>query len=333
MAMAGALGIWGTACDPKDDDGGKSDVTFADTAGRTGEEVSAPDTAGGAEDTAGEEVSAPDTAGGAEDTAGEEVSAPDTAGGAEDTAGEPDVPAACGNGVCDNNEDPCTCAEDCGNEMSCCLDEDCPQPLCGPCCHAYCIEFECVDEWQAPCCWNGECEEGETPETCPEDCPPGCGDGICQADEDNCDCPEDCKESLECCADEDCPQPKCGPCCHAFCVENECVEKWDAPCCWNGECEDGETPESCPQDCPPDPQECDFWACNTNADCVKTNLGCCPCNSGGTSTAIASQCLDAWQKSLDCPPDLMCPMVYLCDDSVAVCEDNLCKLSGGGNFE
>jgi len=233
-----------------------------------------------------------------------------------------------------------------------------------------------VDEWEAPCCFNGECEEGETYENCPEDCPQPdtCGDGECTVWEDPCLCPEDCMGPDNCCKDEDCPQPKCGPCCHAYCIDFQCVEQWDAPCCWNGECEEGETFENCPQDCPeevteceqnggicapwdPDysqcpegtvptglmcksksevccqnegpPPVCDFFSCQKDKDCVKTNAGCCPCSMGGTSIAIADKCVDKWLDSLDCPPDIMCLAVYLCDDSIPVCKNNKCTLSGG----
>lgn len=66
-----------------------------------------------------------------------------------------------------------------------------------------------------PTCGNGICEEGETPENCPQDCGPICGDGICDPGEED-TCPEDCVIG---------------------------------PVCGNGFCEEGETPETCPEDC------------------------------------------------------------------------------------
>jgi hypothetical protein len=284
--------------------------------------------------------------------------------------------ATCGDGICQEGETPCDCPQDCLVEGGCCYDEDCPQPQCGPCCSAFCVDGLCQDEWATPCCWNGECEEGETWENCPEDCEQasGCGDGICQDDENPCTCPKDCTKEVECCEDLDCPQPKCGPCCHGVCTADlTCEEIWDSPCCWNGVCEEGETFDNCPQDCAeeanecqgddgicvtwlpgdetncPDgmeetglkcdsknevccqkdgpPPVCDFFACQVNSDCVKTNAGCCPCSSGGQSIALAADCADDWLKGLNCPPDLMCLTVYMCDDSVPVCLNNMCKLS------
>jgi hypothetical protein len=288
---------------------------------------------------------------------------------------------ACGDGICQEGEDPCECPQDCLDFGMCCDDADCPQPLCGPCCKAICVGGQCEDQWLDNCCWNDKCEEGETPENCPEDCPPqpGCGDGICQDAEDPCSSPDDCGEPLECCTDDDCPQVDCGPCCNNLCLGGICTPVWEKPCCWNGECEEGEDSENCPMDCPPEeteceqaggicvgwtpgytncpegteptglkcpskndvccqkegpPPPCDFFACTMNSDCAKTQAGCCPCSSGGQSVAIAAKCLEAWIDSLNCPPDIMCPAVYLCDDSVPVCMNGQCTLSGGdGPFE
>jgi hypothetical protein len=207
-----------------------------------------------------------------------------------ETVDVPD-PLPCGDGLCGDDENPCTCPEDCplSPEESCCTDADCPQPTCGPCCVIWCIDYHCSDPIDLDyCCWNGECEEGETPEDCPEDClspicgnglvEPGeecddgnttggdgcgetclldgnvCGNGACDKDENPCNCEEDCPLSLDgaCCTDTDCPQPKCGPCCVAQCIDYQCSEPiWLDDCCWNDECEEGETPENCPQDCQP----------------------------------------------------------------------------------
>ena len=169
-----------------------------------------------------------------------------------------DCQPECGDGICSNGEDFCSCPGDCGSEGECCVDADCPQPQCGACCQTACINFQCAEGWLAPCCGNGACEDDESYGDCPEDCAAECGDGSCNGDETPCSCAEDCGVA-DCCEDEDCPQPKCGPCCHAYCIDYGCVEQWDAPCCWNGECEEGEDFKNCPQDCPAPPEtECEL---------------------------------------------------------------------------
>lgn len=69
-------------------------------------------------------------------------------------------------------------------------------------------------------CGNGVCDQGETPETCPQDCKqppqPVCGNGKCESGETPQNCPQDCKSG---------------------------------PVCGNGKCESGETPQNCPKDC------------------------------------------------------------------------------------
>jgi hypothetical protein len=68
-------------------------------------------------------------------------------------------------------------------------------------------------------CGNGNCDSanGESGETCPQDCKPVCGDGKCDATENQSSCPADCKAETNCtdkvdsdndgktdCADPDC---------------------------------------------------------------------------------------------------------------------------------
>lgn len=72
-----------------------------------------------------------------------------------------------------------------------------------------------------PVCGNGSCENGESSQTCPQDCGgnnPVCGNGFCENGETAQTCPQDCGGGN---------QPVCG----------------------NGACENGESAESCPQDC------------------------------------------------------------------------------------
>ena len=108
-------------------------------------------------------------------------------------------------------------------------------------------------------CGNGDCELGETYNSCEQDCEPGCGDGTCSALEANGihPCPEDCapacgNDRLD--DDEWCDDGNNvpGDGCDEYCNLEPGYEPhrgchWGFP---NGACEMtwGETPESCP-DC------------------------------------------------------------------------------------
>ena len=91
-----------------------------------------------------------------------------------------------------------------------------------------------------PDCGDGVCHEGQTRETCPEDCAV-CGDGFCDPSEDSESCPEDC---LDACTEaaiglgESCMRnTECGP-------AGFCSGQWsDDPICYQacvpGGCPDG----------------------------------------------------------------------------------------------
>ena len=226
----------------------------------------------------------------------------------EDTMTPPDDAGPspeCGDGLCNGTEDPCGCPGDCpiGDGYAgaaCCDAMDCSQPKCGPCCVVTCDAFVCSGEtWLEPCCWNGECEEGEDWKTCPEDCP----------------MPDtECEQEGGFCAPWDPGYTNCidGTVPAGF----ACTSKSEV-CCIEGED-------------PPPPACDDPAACLVDADCVKTAAGCCPCSMGGTSTAINGACVDAYNALLDCPVDLMCPAMYNCDDSTPACLGTQCVLVGGG---
>ena len=202
---------------------------------------------------------------------------------------------SCGDGVCGDGEDPCTCPDDCLTEEVCCQASDCPQPYCGPCCYVECVDFACTgDLWLDDCCWNGECEEGETPENCPDDCQVPCADDF--------DCPYKMKCQDGGCVDVGCVE-KGGLLPGAISPEyldhmaTECCEgldqisyagNYDEDCqfvplaggpsgacteCGNGACEEQETKCNCPDDCPSTPcipegdAQCDYedWT-----------MECCP---------------------------------------------------------
>jgi len=167
----------------------------------------------------------------------------------------------CGNGACDEGENPCTCEEDClVGDGTCCEGSDCPQPECGPCCVVECVDYQCTEPiWLDDCCWNEKCEDGEDADSCPEDC--FCGNGTCDAGETADDCPDDCQGQEDCVKeglplpdvdDECCPGsevlnsnwiPEGGECNGTFCYAPVCAN------CGNGTCGPGENYCSCPDDC------------------------------------------------------------------------------------
>lgn len=81
----------------------------------------------------------------------------------------------CGDGVCEGDESPITCSEDCGT---------CGNGICDPLEQAATCPQDCTG------CGNGVCDGGETPSTCPADCT--CGNGVCDAAENSTNCPQDC---------------------------------------------------------------------------------------------------------------------------------------------
>lgn len=95
----------------------------------------------------------------------------------------------------------------------------------------------------AECNDDGTCGDGESAATCPGDCPPVCGDGLCELrrNESASSCPGDCGQ-------------RCGD---GFCDwargerHGNCSADCPAPVCGNGACEDGDGEDavSCPQDC------------------------------------------------------------------------------------
>jgi len=85
-------------------------------------------------------------------------------------------------------------------------------------------------------CGNEECEAGESPENCPEDCV-YCGDGFCEGNEDKVSCPEDCMV----CGDGVCDDAEIGA--------TQCFCAVDCLVCGDGICRD-EYGEHCPADCP-----------------------------------------------------------------------------------
>ncbi len=134
-------------------------------------------------------------------------------------------------------------------------------------------------------CGDGECQNGETPAFCPEDCGTACGDGTCDGDESAISCPEDCGTACgdgTCDGDESattCPRDCGTPCGNGTCETGEtpsnCARDCGAPC-GNGTCESGESPLRCPQDC---------GGCTPNTAMCEDAATLLVCNSDGQSSS------------------------------------------------
>ena len=172
-------------------------------------------------------------------------------------------------------------------------------------------------------CGDDLCEEGESPDDCPEDCG-GCGDGKCSPTEQGLfgsTCPVDClvacgnglcqwgENELNCLAD-------CGTCGDSFCQLGEdklpCPEDCPAQC-GDGLCEEEESYETCLGDCPPpcgdgncqwgeNPYNCPFdcFLCGDGLCAMKESSEECPadCQAGCGN----GEC-DPEETPLDCPGD------------------------------
>lgn len=120
--------------------------------------------------------------------------------------------------VCSSSCDPPTYN---GQPVSCASNYTCYSDQAGAYCWTgwYWYEVHCTP---ATLCPNGTCDTGagESSWSCPQDCGPPCGDGICNGSENSSSCPQDCGGG-----------PQCG----------------------NGVCEAGEAPPQCdcPSDCAP----------------------------------------------------------------------------------
>jgi hypothetical protein len=132
----------------------------------------------------------------------------------------------CGNHKCDDFDGE--------NFLNC--PADCLPPPCG---NGECEPGENPDNCANDCdnpCGNDLCEKGETPETCPIDCDATCGDQKCEYGEDPEICPDDCKY----------------PCGNELCETGEspldCPEDC-ATACGDGECIPPEDANNCPWDC------------------------------------------------------------------------------------
>ncbi len=155
-----------------------------------------------------------------------------------------------------------------------------------------------------PVCGNGQCETGETAQSCAQDCggaTPACGNGKCDNGETTQNCAQDCPaQSANSCAGK-CGQLNTsggfGACqCQNWCVQaGNCCSDYQSLCgttstpvCGNGQCETGETAQNCAQDCggggTQTPDQCVQAKCATQyAACAKDPncIAALPCVESG----------------------------------------------------
>lgn len=146
-------------------------------------------------------------------------------------AGKCQGAGVCGNSICDGQEDPNTCPQDCQTGckpgattckdattlLTCAADgksqseSACPSgKVCNPgsgkcdsagvCGNGVCESGEdvasCAQDCKLTTCGDGVCEGSESPSSCPQDCNPGvCGNGKCEMDEQK-TCPQDCSQLI-----------------------------------------------------------------------------------------------------------------------------------------
>lgn len=220
------------------------------------------------------------------------------------------LPSFCG---CDSDTGEIFCTEDCGGKV--CQDGGSTEP---------CSDFV------PPCSSDDDCDSGQVCDTLPGAClPSACG---CDPETGAIFCTADCGGKV-------CQESSSGPCADFV---PPCTN--DAGCPSGMECSfEGCNPSSCFCDettggiactfdcgggvCVPEEPSC---GCKDDSECTKTVGGCCPCSSGGTELAVATECLDT-VPGCDLPPFMIaCPAVFLCTDSEAFCDtDGQCKLTSG----
>lgn len=67
--------------------------------------------------------------------------------------------------------------------------------------------------------------------------------------------------------------------------------------------------------------------CFSDADCVKVQLTCCPCEIGGKEDCVSRGLASIYHEKLqDCPPqeELVCPAIYNCEIENCTCVKGNC---------
>jgi len=198
---------------------------------------------------------------------------------------------ACGDDVCQPDESPANCPQDCADA---CGNGTCEGTESFQTCPADCSQSGCGDTVCAP---------GENPTNCPVDCASPCGDGRCSGDEDPASCPQDCDTGR--CGDGRCNAGETLTSCREDCGRG----------CGNGACEDDESGVLCPEDCNgcvPNESDCQgsvLIVCNpdgastTSRSCgagFNCREGACRASNPQAGQAdVEAQMLGFWRVTLD----------------------------------
>jgi hypothetical protein len=206
--------------------------------------------------------------------------------------------AQCGDGTCDANESPASCASDCGAP-------DCAANIFNgyrgtyACDYNHCANGCNVDSKNCPnaCsttfrgyCGDNVCNGEETVSTCPHDCEStgvaNCGDGFCNGSETESSCPRDCTVGGSGSCTDNAFNDFTGGynCSYSHCSEGCTFDSNGCPnacnVCGDGTCAGSESSSSCPADC----ESSGTGGCNNNGFCDGTETpSSCPNDCSGST--------------------------------------------------
>ncbi len=66
--------------------------------------------------------------------------------------------------------------------------------------------------------------------------------------------------------------------------------------------------------------------CQSDSDCVKVQVGCCPCSSGGGEKCVPISEKGKYEEELGkCDKGIFCAQVYNCNISECECKEGRCQ--------
>ncbi|MFC1655040.1 hypothetical protein ACFL2F_04470 [Myxococcota bacterium] len=220
----------------------------------------------------------------------------------------------CVDGKCDPGQ-----TENLPCQQVCASDQDCPAGM-------HCRTDVCVAD--------GTCAEVSECLGLPHDACVGsfaCKSGLCQWE---------CSDITSCSQHADCVLADKGCCC-GFDVEDYISIREDKVSEWRQreECQDVDCPAvacSIPESieavcqqghCSVGTKNSDWYACDTDSDCVKVAADCCGCQNGGGEKAVNKNSEEAYLKELNdfcAVVDVKCDSYDTCTTWNAVCHQGLC---------